>query len=199
MVDNSSMYMSGRQKYGRPQGMLFANNPGLIDEVSGKVRPVGEEFEDFIILSDDNRQPISFDVERIENRKRMINGRQRSYHVADKLTISTSWQMLCSRSFNSDPDFSVTGGPAIAKKDIFTSDSGAGGVELLKWYNENPGSFWVYLAYDNYDNFSDDKYNKLNEYNDVIEVFFSDFSYSVEKRGSSNHDYWNVDISLEEV
>lgn len=196
-MSNSEIYMSGRQKYGRPQAMLFANNPGIVE--NGKIRPEGEEFVDFIILSDDNRQPISFQVERIENRKRMINGRQRSYHVADKISISTSWQMLCSRGFGTDPDFDALGKSSADFNDRFTSDGGAGGVELLKWYNENPGSFWVYLSYDNYDNFNSDKYNKLNQYNEVIEVFFSDFSYSVEKRGSRNHDYWNVDLKLEEV
>jgi hypothetical protein len=196
-MSNSEIYMSGRQKYGRPQAMLFANNPGIVE--NGKIRPEGEEFVDFIILSDDNRQPISFQVERIENRKRMINGRQRSYHVADKISISTSWQMLCSRGFGTEPDFDALGKSSADFSDRFTSDGGAGGVELLKWYNENPGSFWVYLSYDNYDNFSSDKYNKLNQYNEVIEAFFSDFSYSVEKRGSRNHDYWNVDLKLEEV
>lgn len=194
---STSVYMSGRQKYGRPQAILFANNPGTVE--NGKIRPDGEEFVDFIILSDDNRDPLSFGVDRIENRKRMINGRQRSYHVADKVSLSTSWKMLCSRGFRTDPEFDDLGKSLLGVNQKFTSDGGAGGVELLKWYNENPGSFWVYLSYDNYDNFADDKYDKLNQYNEVIEVFFSDFSYSVEKRGSSNHDYWNVDLKLEEV
>lgn len=192
-----SAYMAGRQKYGRPQAMLFANNPGTIKD--GKVVPDGVEFEDFIILSDDNRQPISFDVERIENRQRMVNGRQRSYHVADKLSISTSWQMLCSRGFGIDPTFNDLGVSSATVKQRFTSDGGAGGTELLKWYQDNPGSFWVYLAYDNMNNFTEDKFNKLNQYNEVIEVMFADFSYSVEKRGGSNHDYWNIDLRLEEV
>jgi len=212
--DATSAYMSGRQKYARPQAILFADNPGIIQ--NGKIIPEGKEFENFIILSDDNRQPISFDIERIENRQRMINGRQRSYHVADKRSISTSWQMLCSRSFGSDPAFDAFGKTDLTSstgvrvpnqdgtystvsKEFFTSDGGAGGVELLKWYQDHPGSFWVYLAYDKYDNFEDNEYNKLNQYNEVIEVFFSDFTYSVEKRGSQTHDYWNVDLSLEEV
>ena len=72
----TSSYMSGRQKYGRPQAMLFANNPGTV--INGKIVPSGTEFEDFIILSDDTRSPISFSVDRIETRKRMVNGRQRS-------------------------------------------------------------------------------------------------------------------------
>lgn len=191
----TSSYMSGRQKYGRPQAMLFANNPGTV--INGKIVPSGTEFEDFIILSDDTRSPISFSVDRIETRKRMVNGRQRSYHIADKVSISTSWENLCSRAYGSDPEFTALGTSTTSPK--FTTDGGAGGVELLNWYENNPGSFWVYLAYDNHKNFSSDEYNKLNQYNEVVEVMFSDFSYSVVKRGTASHDYWTVDLSLEEV
>jgi hypothetical protein len=211
---SSSNYMAGRKKYQRPQGMLFANNPGKIE--NGKIIPEGEEFLDFIILSDDNRKPISFKTQRIETKQRMINGRMRSYHIADKLQISTSWDNLPSRSYASSPDFDFTGKSSLntlsgirveqedgtyatLPKQFFTTDGGAGGVELLNWYENHSGSFWVYLAYDNYDNFASDKYNRLAQYNEVVEVFFSDFSYSVEKRGGSNHDFWNVDLDLEEV
>lgn len=206
-------YMSGRQKYGRPQAMLFADNPGTV--VDGKIIPDGTEFENFIILSDDNRDPISFKIERLENRERMINGRMRSYHIADKISISTGWKSLPSRSYAQSPDFDNTGSSDLNSstgirlledgeyvtypKKFFTTDGGAGGVDLLNWYNNNPGSFWVYLAYDNYQNFSDNKYSRLAQYNQVVEVLFADFSYSVEKRGSATHDYWNVDIDLEEV
>jgi len=209
----TSNYMTGRQKYGRPQAILFANNPGTL--VDGKIVPDGTEFVDFIILSDDNRKPISFTIERIENRERMINGRMRSYHIADKLKISTSWQNLPSRSYASSPDFNqagvsdldlssgirvLTDGEYVTlPKQFFTTDGGAGGVDILNWYNSNPGSFWVYLAYDNYENFDSNKMSRLAQYNEVIEVLFDDFSYSVEKRGASNFDYWNIEIDLEEV
>jgi hypothetical protein len=33
----------------------------------------------------------------------------------------------------------------------------------------------------------------------VLEVFVSDFSYNVVKRGGTNHDLWDISISLEEV
>lgn len=210
----TSSYMQGRQKYGRPQAMLFANNPGSI--VDGKIVPDGAEFQDFIILSDDNREPISFTSERIETRRRMINGRQRSYHIADKMRISTAWQNLCSRAFGSLPNFDGfgntlldsntgirvpdgQGGYDTVTSKSFTTDGGAGGVELLKWYEDHPGSFWVYLAYDNYSNYDSDQYNKLNQYNEVVEVFFSNFTYSVNKRGSASHDYWSINLELEEV
>lgn len=241
----TSNYMSGRKRYSRPQAMLFADNPGIIED--GKVVPEGNEFENFIILSDDNRDPISFSVDRLETKERMINGRMRSYHIADKLKISTSWKMLPSRSFVTSPDFNNSGesllDPILASdkqdavddvnaqtyverksaidnlilpsssgiriledgeyvtrpKKFFTTDGGAGGVELLDWYNNNTGSFWVYLAYDSYKNFSTDPYSRMAQYNEVIEVFFDDFSYTVEKRGAATHDYWNIDLDLEEV
>jgi hypothetical protein len=217
-------YMDGRKKYTRPQGLLLANNPGLI--IDGKRVPDGVEFKDFIILSDNNRAPISSTSQRIEQRKRTINGRMRSYHIADKISINVSWDRLPSRSFLNAPDFNnFTGKPTnlVERLDVlniktdeqvsrpirssgspysqdqqFTTDGGAGGAEILEWYQANTGSFWVYLAYDNYPNFSQDPRNRISQYNDVIEVFFANFDYSVEKR-SSSHDLWNVSFSLEEV
>lgn len=223
-------YMSGRKKYSRPQAMLWADNPGRLD--NGFYIPNGLEIgqesstNDFIILSDDNRAEINFSPTRIERRERMINGRMRSYHIADKLNISTSWNMLPSRSFSTLPLFDSNGrptglvssidhdnnnatpdkivGPAGSpyyKDQQYTTDGGAGGVELLDWYNNHSGSFWVYLSYDNYKSFGDDAaaYNNLPKYSQIIEVFFADFQYSVVKRGNSNYDFWNISVSLEEV
>jgi len=203
----SSSYMAGRKKYGRPQAMLWADSPGTIEnglyipnnlEVSAANS--GELGNQFIALSDDNRQPIDFSVERIEKRERMINGRMRSYHIADKLSISTSWQRLPSRAFALDPNFDENGIPD-ADSFKYTTDGGAGGVEMLDWYEKHQGSFWVFLAYDKYSTFGNDDaaYAHLPHYNQVIEMFFSDFSYSVEKRGTSTHDFWNISVTLEEV
>ena len=203
----SSAYMAGRKKYGRPQAMLWADSPGTIEnglyipnnlEVSAANG--GQLGDQFIALSDDNRQPIDFSVERIEKRERMINGRMRSYHIADKLSISTSWQRLPSRAFALDPNFDANGIPD-ADSFKYTTDGGAGGVEMLDWYEKHQGSFWVFLAYDKYSTFGNDDaaYAHLPHYNQVIEMFFSDFSYSVEKRGTSTHDFWNISVTLEEV
>jgi hypothetical protein len=81
----------------------------------------------------------------------------------------------------------------------FTADGGAGGVELKYWYDTHPGPFWVFLAYDNYRAFDSDPFSRLYQYNDRLQMYFSDFSYEVEKRGGSNMDLWNVNLSLEEV
>lgn len=212
-------YMSGRRKYSRPQALLFADNPGSV--IDGLYVPDGDEFDDFLILSDDNRSPISFRNTRIEQRERMINGRMRSYHVADKIDISTSWTNLPSRAFSLDPDFNAQGaadsltervedrdgisrpvkpsGSPYFPDQQYTTDGGAGGVDLLNWYETHQGSFWVYLAYDKYTNFEENQYQKFAQYNEVVEVFFSDFTHSVTKRGATTHDYWDVSFSLEEV
>ena len=97
----SGSYLLNRKKYGRPQAMLWSDNPGTL--VNGLYVPSGFEIDanvpegadpdlidQFIFLSDHNRSPLDFSIERIEQRERMINGRMRSYHVDDKISISTS-------------------------------------------------------------------------------------------------------------
>lgn len=258
----TTQYMVGRKRYQRPQALLFADNPGTITD-AGLYVPTGTEIgadpgssteiNTFMVLSDHNRSPINMVPERIEKRERMINGRMRSYHIADKLKIDVSWDMLPSRSYRSNPLFaqqdvqSVLGTktdpvtqdvshptiiPAYSAGESslrflngeYTADGGAGGVELLDWYESHKGSFWVYLAYDKYNDFTTtstkSKYNHLAEYNQIVEVYFSKFDYSVIKRGQqyivgyekrsdgtndltkpiyNGHDLWNVSLSLEEA
>ena len=206
-------YLLGRKKYGRPQAMLWSNNPGtVIEEINPETGqpeyfyvPSGTEINslagggDFLILSDDNRQDISVQNNRIETRQRMINGRMRSFHIADKKTFSTGWKMLPSRSFSDNPQFSSNGTPNLSLTQ-HTSDGGAGGVDMLNWYNNNQGSFWLYLAYDNYKNFpSEGQYANMSKYNEVVEVYFSNFNYNIIKRGTSTFDFWDIDVTLEEV
>jgi hypothetical protein len=229
----TSGYINGRKKYGqkegiitrgRPQAILWSDNPGTL--VNGLYVPTGQEIgadstltaggiNQFLILSDHNRQEMSFEQERIEKRQRTINGRMRSYHVADKLTFSTSWNDLPSRSHNFSPEFDATGTKSSRQVVVtptlsvpieeYTVDGGAGGVELLDWYENHKGSFWMFLSYDKHNNFSatdvdpEAEYKHLTQYNQVIEVYFSNFNYSVVKRGASNHDLWNISVSLEEV
>ena len=213
-------YMSGRKKYSRPQAMLFADNPG--QKIDGFYIPEGNEVGsytglesgngEFLILSDDNRSAIDFKPIRIEKRDRMINGRMRSYHIADKLQISTSWNTLPSRAYDTLADFDINGNPDLLKTVArpnpyeFTTDGGAGGVELLDWYERHNGSFWVYLSYDKYTNFEDnpdtpedERFKNVNKYSEIIEVFFGDFNYSVTKRSGLNFDFWDVSLTLEEA
>jgi hypothetical protein len=196
---SSANYLSGRNKYGRPQALLFSNNAGIFD--NGFYVPEGKEFEDFLILSDHNRKPIQFQTERIETKVRTVNGRMRSYHIADKVNISTSWENLPSRSASSQLILDEESGQTfIGPNDLlYTADNGAGGVDLLNWYENNKGSFWVFIAYDKFTNFSENSYSKLGQYNEIIEVFFGDFQYDVSKRGRLSHDFWDISLSLEEV
>ena len=195
----TSTYLAGRNKYGRPQAMLFLDNPGTID--NGFYVPQGNEFEDFIIVSDHNRDPIKFKNNRIEEKVRTINGRMRSYHIADKVSISTSWKNLPSRAASAELVIDQESGQTlIGPNDLaYTADGGAGGVDLLNWYENHQGSFWVFLAYDKLTNFESDKYNKLTQYNEIIEVFFDDFQYDIINRGRATHDFWDISLSLEEV
>jgi hypothetical protein len=208
-IDPRKAYSLGRKKYGRPSGMLWSENSGTLTQ--GLYVPLGfevgtnpEQVDDssllnqFLILTDDNRGPLDFKDERIEKRERMINGRMRSYHIADKITISTDWQMIPSRSHSDFPDFNPATGKSLIKS--YTTDGGAGGADMQEWYDDHKGSFWVFLTYDRKGIFrgTEDPYSHLLQYNQLVEMFISDFSFSVEKRGA-NFDYWNVSVTLEEV
>jgi hypothetical protein len=110
--------------------------------------------------------------------------------------------MLPSRSYFQNADFDEDGLSQYKNETgEFTADGGAGGVELLDWYETHTGPFWMFLAYDKYSNFEKDNtgFGHLAQYNQVVEVYISDFSYSVVKRGGDNHDLWNISVSLEEA
>jgi hypothetical protein len=215
----TNAYMSGRYKWYRPQGMLWSDTVGTLS--NGAFIPSGfETYSDlselsasqleqydtnqFLVLSDHNRSPISAAPTRIEQRTRMANGTMRSYHIADKLTISTSWAMLPSRSYSTRPDFDQTNGLSQYSgvlNEEYTADGGAGGAEMLRWYEEHTGPFWVFLSYDKFTNFGDDAaaYQNLNKYSQMLQMYISDFSYSVVKRGQRNYDMWDISVTLEEV
>jgi hypothetical protein len=201
----SANYMAGRKTYARPQALLFSNNPGSL--VEGKYLPTGDEVstqgssnEDFIILSDHNRGPLSFGVQRIENRQRTVNGRMRSYWIADKRTLNVSWTLLPSRSYSLEPNFSSNTGLPTGIGTEYTVDGGAGGAELLDWYQNHNGTFYVFVAYDKLNvNAGDTEYAKLGQYAEVLEMYITDFSWDVQKRGGTNYDMWDVSISLEEA
>jgi len=209
----TSGYITGRKRYQRPQGILWSNNAGTLS--NSLYVPTGYEIgadigaetnasliDQFLVLSDHNRSEINFSPKRLEQRQRTINGRMRSYHVADKLDISWSWDNLPSRSHDESPEFNSSGVSALkGTQSEYTADGGAGGVDILNWYETHTGPFWMFLAYDKYTNFesTEDPYAHLAQYNQVIQVYISDFKYSVVKRGATNHDLWNISVTLEEV
>ena len=207
----TAAYIQGRKRYTRPQAIIWSENPGTLD-ASGIYIPTGQEIganplltsggtNQFLILSDHNRSAIQFKPERIEQRQRMINGNMRSHHIADKMTINFSWNNLPSRAFSSVADFDSTGKSELTGQNEYTADGGAGGVELLEWYETHKGPFWMFLSYDNYRNFgtAESAYLHLTNYSEIVQVYFADFSYDVVKRGRTNHDLWDISVSLEEV
>jgi hypothetical protein len=253
MTTTSKEYMSGRKKWSRPQAMVWCDEMPTLD-IDGNFIPVGYELgsdptdiseEDlersFLILSDHNRSQIGITNERIEQRQRMANGTMRSFFIADKLTIDTSWSMLPSRSFKNYPNFKNedtnpsqsidTSGDATLlintksvdrdndpetpntlvninaygslyeKDQQYTADGGAGGGEMLDWYENHTGPFWVLLSYDKYANFGNDNAarQKLAKYSQAIQMYISNFNYSIVKRGGNNFDMWDVSVTLEEV
>lgn len=172
----------------------------------------------FLILSDHNRGEINVSTNRIEQRVRMANGLLRSNHIADKLVLSTSWNMLPSRAYPVRANFNQTTGLSPnygLYNEEYTVDGGAGGAEMLKWYEEHKGPFWVFLAYDKYTNFGSDDAAHLHlaEYSQIVQMYITDFQYSVVKRGqppvvssspsgpvrSGGYDMWNISVTLEEA
>lgn len=150
---------------------------------------LGTQDTDYIYLTDEGRSDLQVSIERIEFKKRMINGRMRAYHVADKKNFSVSWRDLpSSRSELTETRFSG-------------SVSGwASSQQMLDWYKSHTDSFWMTLVYD-----TTETYGRLNNQNiplkfslEFYNVFFEEFSYNVKKRGPT-HDLWDVSMSLVEV
>lgn len=170
--------------WSRPALMIFTDSrPTVIDADTGQYN-LGTAESGYIYLTDDSRSPLQIGIERIEYKKRMINGRMRSYHVADKRTFSVSWNDLPSvRGELSEP------------KRSSISTGWASAPQMLTWYNDHPDSFFMTLVYDHGQGGTANniKYS-LETYN----VFFDDFSYSVNKRGPT-HDLWDISMSLVEV
>lgn len=217
-MSNPASYLVNRRKWQRPQGVLFANEPGTLQPLDPSnptsnlyYTPTGfEKIEDpdFLVLSDHNRSGVDFSYERIEDRKRMINGTMRSYFIANKCTLSTSWSNLPSRSSNVPSPRGLDGTllPINPGEDVpvypelYTIDGGAGGSEIAEWYENHPEPFWVFLAFDRPDKFAgDDRFNQIHKYNEIKHMYISNFSYSISKRGQNLMDLWDISISLEEV
>lgn len=214
--NEGNLYSDARRRYkhvnARPQAMVWANNEGYVGTSgydTGTAYPFGAEGEDFIITSDHNRSSISIDKMRIENKQRMVNGNMRSYWTDDKVTINCSWNLLPSRAYqkeqvvlSADPPisrFSQAPYQQFPPNSEYTADGGAGAVDMLTWYNETHGPFWVFLSYDNFSAYetNPDKWEQFARYGDRYHVFFNSFNYSIEKRGL--YDMWNVSVTLEEV
>lgn len=139
-----------------------------------------------LYLTDDNRSSLSIAPQRIESRRRMIDGTMRSVHVADKMAFSTSWESLPSRKTRPTPAVS----DGLSNK--ITSDAFGAGQDIKAWYDANFSDFWMLLVYDA--SVTGNSTTNVEKYN----VFFDEFDFSIVKRGQHN-DLWDVSISLVEV
>jgi hypothetical protein len=166
----------------RPAMVIFTETQPSASVASAGLWSIGNEGT-YLYLTDDNRSDVSINVDRIEYKKRMINGRMRSYHITDKKTFSISWNDIPSRS-SGVSEVEIGGGSAA---------QWAGGREMIEWHKDHPGSFYMMLIYDNTDTNTVLSY-KAEYYN----VFFEDVSFNVKKRGTL-YDLWDVTISLVEV
>lgn len=168
----------------RPALMIFTEStPTVVDADLGQY-DLGTAGTNFIYLTDDNRSEMQVSIERIEFKKRMINGRMRAYHVADKKSFSVSWKDLPSAKTE------------LSESRFITSPSGwASCQEMLEWHDNHTDSFYLTLVYDTPSAAASVPLNyALETYN----VFFESFSYNVKKRGST-HDLWDISMTLVEV
>lgn len=139
-------------------------------------------------ISDHNRSPLREEIERIENKKRMVDGTLRRYSVVKKRTYSIDWNLLPSTN-------DVVGG-------FKTADLGLAGEDLERIHNNINTPFRMVLRRGSASGlaaptptdaqlpFTDDNFY-------IVNVMISDFSKEVVKRGKV--DLWNVSITVEEV
>lgn len=176
------------QKWTRPSLMIFSDSEPSASVASAgiwDIAGIAGAMDGYIYLSDDNRSDLQVSVDRIEYKRRMINGRMRSYHVADKRSYSVSWQSFPSSNLY------------ISENKNSYSAAWAAGQEIVNWYNAHPDSFWMLLVYDT-PNPQGSGSIPLKYEIEKRNVFFESFSYNVITRGTL-HDHWDMSMSLVEV
>lgn len=190
----------------RPTLVVLSEDEPIIEtqDIGGSLLKTGKVDlgENYIYLTDDGRSPLRVQYERIEYKKRMINGRMRSYHVADKRSFSTSWEDLPSRSksdiYANGVKTGTKGYISEYERGSTSTGSFAAGQEMLDWYKQNTSDFWMTLVYDidtDQARFGSEEMKRTFE---VVNVMFDSFDYTVEKRGQMT-DLWSVEMALSEV
>ena len=173
--------------FSKPSLIIFSTSNPTAELSSGT--PTGRwDFGsgEVLYLTDDNRSSLSITPQRLESKRRMIDGTMRSVHIADKMNFSTSWEALPSRKTRPTP----ASPDGLSNK--ITSDGFGAGQDIKAWYDANFSDFWMLLVYDA--SVTGNSVNNVEKYN----VFFDDFDFSIVKRGQHN-DLWDVSISLVEV
>ena len=126
------------------------------------------------IITDHNRAELTIGNQRIETRNRMVNGTLRVNFIANKLTISTSWDIVPSLSSQCVDYRAAT--PVIGANEL---------KDLYESSNGNP----VYVTI-----------TAKTSTGETLQkpMIFSSFEYRVVKR-SNNFDLVNMSVELEEV
>lgn len=124
-------------------------------------------------VTEHNRSEFTISPNRIEKSERMSNGTLRTFFIADKQSISVSWDML--------PAFRT-----------LTVDGAWGAEDLRAFYAANAGdTFSIRINYA-----KTGTNQELSGYSEYL-VKITSFSAVVVKRGLQP--FWNISISMEEV
>jgi hypothetical protein len=129
-------------------------------------------------LTDHNRDPIDISTEIIETQARMANGRMKKYIVAQKNTISVSWNYVPSKTSE-------------------TADLNHGAAWIESFYRSNVGSP-IYLKVVASELNSSGNFVTAKTGSEVYTVFMSNFSKSIINRTKIS-DYVNMSIDFTEV
>jgi hypothetical protein len=121
-------------------------------------------------ITDHGRSPLNIDIERIENKQRMVDGTMRRYTVTKKRTWTTSWANLPSTNSKANG--------------FTTADGGYAGEDIEEFHNAHNNEFPMQLR-------------RGDGTIETVTVMISDFSKEVPKRGIV--DLWNLDVTLEEI
>ena len=126
-------------------------------------------------ITDHNRQPLSVQIDKIENAKRTANGTMRKTVIAEKHRFELTW--------NDVPNHSS-----------YTVDGGFGGAQIYDFYLDNPQPFYIKIT----QKIDPDAVGNFQEFL----VNFSSCSFEINKRNpSATQPYMlmNVSVTLEEV
>lgn len=124
-------------------------------------------------VTEHNRSAFDISPQRIETQSRMVNGSLRKFWIADKRSISLSWDMLPYTT-------------------ALTVDGQWGAKDLQDFYYSSEGRD----AFNIKVNLAKDGTNQESTA-EVIKVMFQSASFSVLKRGLEP--FWSVSITLDEV
>lgn len=146
--------------------------------------PVGSlvYFNSTIKLSEHSRQPASLSPNRIEKTQRMSNGSMRKFFIADKQSLSLSWNKL--------PSFST-----------FTIDGGYGAVDLENFYNGTAAKASGALSGQSTVDVTIAYGGTTKTLQMTIQSFSAELVNRNVKQKSSDtpQEFWNVSMTLEEV